>query len=185
MPQHGSPQPHPDIAPVAWLLGTWRGEGAGTFPTIQPFRYGEELRFWHVGKPFLAFAQRTWALDDGRPLHAESGYWRPHPGGLVELVLAEPSGLASIYEGRVAGHRVELATTTIASAPTAKEVTRVVRAYELRDGGVLACTLAMAAVGQPLAHHLAADLRSADADLRNGAPGPRDVTLARGSGPAG
>jgi hypothetical protein len=153
------PPAHPAIVPLGWLLGSWRGEGEGSFPTIQPFSYGEELRFWHVGKPFIAFSQRTWALDDGRPLHAESGYWRPQPGGSVELVLAEPSGFASIYEGRVSGGRIELVTATIASAATAKEVTEVTRTYELRDDGVLAFTMAMAAVGVPRTHHLAAELR--------------------------
>jgi hypothetical protein len=153
------PAAHPAIAPVAWLLGSWRGEGAGSYPTIQPFRYGEELRFWHVGKPFVAFSQRTWALDDGRPLHAESGYWRPQPDGAVELVLAEPSGFASVYLGTASGRRIELATATIGSAPTAKEVTEVARTYELRDDGVLAFTMSMAAVGVPHTHHLAAELR--------------------------
>ncbi len=155
----GGAPAHPAIAPVAWLLGSWRGQGEGSFPTIQPFSYGEELRFWHVGKPFIAFSQRTWALDDGRPLHAESGYWRPQPDGSVELVLAEPSGFASIYQGRAGEGRIELVTATIASAPTAKEVTEVVRTYELRDDGVLAFTMSMAAVGVPRTHHLAAELR--------------------------
>jgi hypothetical protein len=159
MPLGSEPAPHPAIAPVAWLLGSWRGEGDGSFPTIQPFRYGEELRFWHVGKPFLAFAQRTWALDDGRPLHAESGYWRVQADGSVELVLAEPSGLASIYQGRASADRVELVTATIARAGTAKEVTEVARTYQLRADGVLAFSMAMAAVGVPLTHHLAAELR--------------------------
>jgi THAP4-like, heme-binding beta-barrel domain len=155
----GEPPLHPDVAPLAWLLGTWRGEGAGSYPTIEPFRYGEELRFWHVGKPFLAFAQRTWAVDDGRPLHAESGYWRPQADGRVELVLAEPSGLASIYEGRMLADGVELATLTIVRARTAKEVTRVERRYRRREPDLLAFRMAMAAVGQPMTHHLAAELR--------------------------
>jgi THAP4-like, heme-binding beta-barrel domain len=163
MSQGSEPAVHQDVAPVAWLLGTWRGEGSGAYPTIEPFRYGEEVRFWHVGKPFVAFAQRTWALDDRRPLHAEAGYLRPKPDGVVELVLAEPSGFASLYEGRVADGRIDLATTTIAAAPTAKEVTQVRRVYRLRDDGVLAYTLAMAAVGQPLTHHLAASLRKVPA----------------------
>jgi len=34
----------------------------------------------------------TWGVDDGRPLHAETGYLRPAPGGRVELVLAHPNG---------------------------------------------------------------------------------------------
>jgi hypothetical protein len=140
-----TPPLHPDVAALAGLLGTWRGEGAGEYPTIASFGYGEEVRFWHVGKPFLAYTQRTWSLDDGRPLHAESGYWRAKPGGAVE-------------EGRMDGGRVELGSTAVATTSTAKEVTALRRRFEL-DGDTLGYSLAMAAVGQPLQHHLAATLR--------------------------
>jgi len=141
------PPPHPEVQPLAGLLGTWQGEGAGEYPTITPFRYGEELRFWHVGKPFLAYAQRTWSLDDGRPLHGETGYWRAKPGGLVE-----------VQEGRLDGGRIELRSTTMAGTATAKQVTALQRHFEL-DGDRLSYTLDMAAVGQPLQHHLAAELQ--------------------------
>jgi hypothetical protein len=159
------PPLHADVRPLAGLLGTWQGEGAGEYPTIQPFRYREEVRFWHVGKPFLAYAQRTWALDDGRPLHAETGYWRLAPGGAVEVVLAHPTGIVEVLEGRLepgAGGqgRMELASTAMARTASAKEVTELRRVFELGDG-VLAYTVAMAAVGQPLTHHLAAELHRA------------------------
>jgi hypothetical protein len=41
------PMTHPAVAPLAFLLGKWRGEGEGSFPTISSFRYGEELLFSH------------------------------------------------------------------------------------------------------------------------------------------
>jgi hypothetical protein len=151
------PPVHPELQPLAGLLGTWRGEGAGEYPTITSFGYGEEVRFWHVGTPFLAYVQRTWSLEDGRPLHAESGYWRAKPGGTVEVVLAHPTGIVEVQEGRLDGGRIELRSTTMAGTATAKEVTALHRRFEL-DGDRLAYTVAMAAVGQPLQHHLAARL---------------------------
>ena len=151
------PPPHPDIAPLAFLLGTWRGEGIGGYPTMESFRYGEEVTFRHNGKPFLAYAQRTWALDDGRPLHAETGYWRPQPGGGVELVLAHPTGVVEIYYGTVTGTRIELATDVVVRTKTAKEVTALTRLFGLVDGKLM-YAVDMAAVGQTLQSHLSATL---------------------------
>ena len=150
-------EPHPDLAPLLFLLGTWRGEGVGGYPTIEAFRYGEEVTFRHNGKPFLAYTQRTWALDDDRPLHAETGYWRPQPDGGVEVVLAHPTGVAEIYYGTVTDTRIELATDVVARTVTAKEVTALSRMYGLVEGKLL-YAVDMAAAGQPLQSHLSAAL---------------------------
>ena len=148
----------PELEPLAFLLGDWAGEGEGVYPTIEPFGYHEEIRFWHVGKPFLAYTQRTRHAEDGRPLHAETGYLRPVGADGVELVLAHPTGVAEVAAGTVVGTRIDLATTTVALTATAKEVTAVERTIDV-DGDHLAYTLRMAAVGQPLQHHLSAGLR--------------------------
>ena len=153
-----APALHPDAVVLRFLLGTWVGEGEGHYPTIEPFTYGEEARFWHVGKPFLAYSQRTWALDDGRPLHSESGYWRPKPDGSVELTMALPTGHVEIEEGRVEGSAVTLTSRMVGASTTAKEVGRLTRRLEV-DAGVLRYAVAMAAVGQPLQEHLTAELR--------------------------
>jgi hypothetical protein len=151
------PPLHPELEPLAGLLGTWQGQGAGEYPTISPFRYGEEVRFWHVGKPFLAYAQRTWSLEDNRPLHAETGYWRAKPGGAVELVLAHPTGIVEVQEGHQDGGRIELRSTPMAGTATATHVTALQRHFEV-EGDRDIYTVDMAAVGQPLQHHLAAEL---------------------------
>ena len=153
---------HPDLESLAPLLGTWAGQGAGEYPTIQPFDYLEEVVFSHVGKPFLAYAQKTKALADGKPLHAETGYLRVPQPGHAELVLAHPSGITEIEVGTysVTGSRIEieLATTNVGLTPTAKEVTALGRSFRI-DGDELSYSVQMGAVGQPLQHHLAAVLR--------------------------
>jgi hypothetical protein len=155
------PELHPNVQELAPLLGTWAGRGAGEYPTIEPFEYTEEVVFSHVGKPFLAYAQKTKAVADGRPLHAETGYLRVPQRGRVELVLAHPNGITEIDAGTytVTGQviDIELTSTTIGLAPSAKEVTALGRSFRV-DGDQLSYTLHMGAVGQPLQHHLTAVL---------------------------
>jgi hypothetical protein len=154
---------HPDVESIAFLVGTWRGEGRGVYPTITSFEYGEEIRFAAVpGKPFLSYQQRTWALDDQRPLHAEAGYWRPKPDGRLEVVLAHPTGISEIEEGRVDGGVIDLTATSIGLTATAKEVTGLTRRFELVGDDVLRYEVQLAAAGQPLQGHLTAELRRVD-----------------------
>jgi hypothetical protein len=152
---------HPGIAHLGLLLGTWTGEGAGEYPTIESFGYREEVTFGHVGKPFLAYAQKTWALDDGRPLHAETGYLRAPSPGRAELVLAHPTGITEVLEGTltVSGPvvAIDVDATGIGRTASAKDVTALSRSFRITDDE-LTYTVRMGAVGQPLTHHLAATL---------------------------
>lgn len=157
---------HADVEP--WgsrLLGTWRGEGAGHYPSIDAFRYSEEITFGHAGKPFLAYRQTTVNLDTGIPAHAEAGYWRHAGPGRVELVMAHPSGIVEVEEGTVevteSGVRLHLRSTSVAMAATAKSVETLEREIEVSDD-VFHYDLSMGAVGLPHQHHLSATLRRVD-----------------------
>lgn len=148
---------HPEAEPLEPLLGTWRGEGRGRYPTADPFRYGEEIRFTSTGEPYLVYAERSWTLEDESPLHLGSGFWRPRPGGGLEVVLVHVTGHLEISLGTIGEGRIELASTSISRTATADEVTRLERSIEL-DGDRLRYELRMAAVGQPLQTHLEAEL---------------------------
>jgi len=148
---------HPDLVPLAFLLGTWTGEGVGGYPTIEDFGFGQELSFAHDGKPVLQYSSRSWSLPDGRPMARESGWWRPRPNGEIEVLLAHPMGVAEVWLGTVAGTRVELRTDVVARTPSAKEVTAGTRLYGLVEEELM-WAYDMAAVGQPLRPHLSARL---------------------------
>jgi len=153
---------HPLCKPLAPLLGTWRGSGAGSYPTIEDFDYSEELMFGHVGKPFLSMGQRTRDASTGQPLHAETGYLRALPDGAVEFTVAQPSGVVEIDVGSVAetsdGLVVELESAQVGLTPSAKSVTAVRRRLHLA-GETLVSELWMAAVGEAdLIHHVRAEL---------------------------
>jgi hypothetical protein len=153
---------HPDLEPVKFLLGQWEGAGVGGYPDIESFHFGQELSFTHIGKPFLIYNSRTWRLDDegnlGAPLAMESGYWRPQPGGGLEVIIAHPTGIAEVYLGEVTGTRAEMSTDLVARTATAKEVTAGRRLYGL-IGEDLGYAYDMAAEGQGLQSHLSAQLK--------------------------
>ena len=155
------PELHPDLTALEPLLGTWAGTGSGEYPTIEPFGYREEVTFGHSGKPFLTYSQKTWATDDGRPLHTETGYLRLSAPDQIELMLAQPTGITEISSGQIvfdgSTMEIDLLSTVVGLSPSAKEVSTVARWVRV-DGDELTYRLRMAAVAQPLQHHLAATL---------------------------
>ncbi len=158
----GSPPLHDTLAPLAGFLGTFVGHGAGDYPTIDPFGYLETVTFDHVGKPFLAYGQRTRHPETGAPMHAETGYLRPAGPDRVELVVAHPTGIVEVEEGTVERAAdvivLDLRTTVVATSVTAKDVRALRRRFVL-DADTLRYDVWMAHAETPESHHLAARLR--------------------------
>jgi hypothetical protein len=156
------------LHPLGFLIGTWRGEGVGAVPGGggPDYPYAEELRIYDDGSPWLAYTTHVVAIDDGRWLHSESGWWGALPATEdgtvgVELVLTRPTGVTEVLIGRVmdgpVGEQVELASDVVARTPTAPAITADKRLYAVR-GGKLMYAIDLAAGEAGLAPHLAAAL---------------------------
>lgn len=159
------------IAALRWLVGTWVGVGVGGYPTIEDFRFAQEITFANDGRPMLAYNSRSWLLDDDgnrvRPLASESGYWRLRPQNQLEVLIAHPTGYAEVWVGEVkvkaieglevTSAQIDLQTDVVARTESAKEYTAGMRIYGLVEGDLL-WAYDMAAMGQPMQSHLSARL---------------------------
>ncbi len=149
-----------DEHPLAALAATWRGTGAGEYPTIAPFSYDEDLVVAPVpGRPLAHWRSTTRDAVTGEPRHAESGFLRVTGAG-IELVVAHGFGIVEASIGTFDGAALVLRSDGLLGTPSAKDVAAVERRYEL-DGETMRYTIAMAAVGVPLTHHLRAELHRA------------------------
>ena len=148
---------HPECAKVAWLLGTWRGNGEGDYPTIEKFRFAQELIFTHDGRPFFHYMSRATVLDEqGEKIRdgaIETGFLRPKADGTFEFLLAHNTGFVEIYLGEVEGGKLEMSTDAVVRTATAKEYTAGHRMYGLVEGD-LWFAYDMAAVSQEIQSHL-------------------------------
>lgn len=161
----------PDVVlPLAFLIGTWRGEGQGAVPGggAPDFPYDEELTIRNDdGLPWLTYSTRAvHPIDRHIVLHVEHGWIRPQPvaddGSIaVEMVLALPTGIVEVLHGALvegpSGPHLELASDVIARTPTATEVSADKRMYAVR-GGKLMYAIDLATGPDGLVPHLAAAL---------------------------
>jgi len=143
---------HADVEQIAFLLGTWQGEGEGEWPGSEPFRFREELVFENVGKAMLLYRQESWDLEDGSPMHFERGFFRPTGPGTIGVILAHQMGAVEVAEGTVAGTVIECASTSVGLMSTAPPITELRRRMEV-SGGRLTYELQMGMRDIALTHH--------------------------------
>ncbi len=93
-------------------------------------------------------------------MHTESGFLRLKPGGAVEFVVAQATGMAEVSRGALEGGVLRLGSTAVAGAEKVLEVTRE---YTLRGEGSreLGVVVGMRTHTQPLQPHLRATLHKA------------------------
>ena len=148
---------HPDLMPLAWLVGTWRGKGRGEYPNVEGFQFAQEVSFNHDGRPFLNYYSRSWLIDENdeiiRPAASETGFWRVKENNVLEVILAHNTGIAEGWVGLVQGAKIQLEMDQGYSSPSAKIVTAGSRLYGLVEGELFT-SYDMAAQGQTLQAHL-------------------------------
>jgi hypothetical protein len=148
---------HPDLIPLAWLVGTWRGKGHGEYPNVKGFQFAQEVSFNHDGRPFLNYFSRSWVIDENdeivRQSASEVGFWRIKENNILEVILAHNTGIAEGWVGLVQGAKIQLVMDQGYSAPSAKIVTAGSRLYGLVEGELFT-SYDMAAQGQTLQAHL-------------------------------
>ena len=148
---------HPDLMPLAWLIGTWRGKGRGEYPNVPGFQFAQEVSFNHDGRAFLNYFSRSWIINDKneilRPGGSEVGFWRPKENKTLEVVLSHSTGISEGWVGVHDGPKIQLAMDQGYSAPSAKIVTAGVRLYGLVEGELF-YAYDMAAEGQTLQAHI-------------------------------
>ena len=148
---------HPDLMPLAWLVGSWRGKGRGEYPNVPGFEFAQEVSFNHDGRPFLNYFSRSWIIDDNneiiRPAASEVGFWRVKENNVLEVILAHNTGIAEGWVGIVKGAKIQLEMDQGYSSPSAKIVTAGSRLYGLVEGELFT-SYDMAAEGQTLQAHL-------------------------------
>lgn len=155
---------HPNCARLAWLIGTWAGNGHGEYETIEPFQFGQELIFQQDGRPFIHYMSRSWITDpEGTVLREsaqETGFLRPQPDGTLEWVMTHQSGIVEIWYGELHPEqpRFEVVTDAVARTETAQEYAGGKRLYGYVNGDLL-YAFDMAAMGKELQPHTHAQLR--------------------------
>jgi len=155
---------HPQCARLAWLIGTWVGNGHGHYPTIEPFSFGQEVIFQQDGRPFIHYFSRSWLVNEEgetiRPAAQETGFLRPQEDGTIEWVMSHNLGFVEVWHGELHPERpsFEVVTDAVARTASAKEYTGGKRLYGYVEGD-LAYAYDMAAMGQELQPHLWAKLQ--------------------------
>ncbi|XP_029679691.1 THAP domain-containing protein 4-like [Formica exsecta] len=148
------------LEPLAWLEGTWRTDnyGNGKYPTIENFKYYEEISFTYIGQPMFNYTARSYSISESkRPMAQSTGFLKVNPEtNKIFLILAHNFGLTTIEEGEVINNTINLNSTDILRMKGAKppQVTQIRREFKL-DGNCLEHVFYMATSNTPvLTEHL-------------------------------
>ena len=148
---------HPQLMPLAWLLGAWHGNGRSEYPDTEPHAFEQDVMFTHDGRDFVHYFSQSWITDESGERTGvgalEAGFLRSGGEGKIEFVLTKPTGYPEIWYGEIDGPRMTLATDIVARTVSAEEYTAGQRMYGLVEGSLM-YAIDIAAGGQPLQSQL-------------------------------
>ncbi|TXJ07894.1 MAG: DUF1794 domain-containing protein [Aeromicrobium sp.] len=55
---------HPQLMPLAWLLGAWHGNGRSEYPDTEPHAFEQDVMFTHDGRDFVHYFSQSWITDE-------------------------------------------------------------------------------------------------------------------------
>ncbi|MFI6425662.1 FABP family protein [Promicromonospora sp. NPDC050880] len=90
----------PEVYPLAWLVGRWRGEGVIEYPTVGKKTFVQDLVFDHDGGPYLRFESTLRVLDGAVPdaLPADGEWPAPVPDPTEASETAQAPEAAEVGE---------------------------------------------------------------------------------------
>lgn len=82
----------PEVYPLAWLVGRWRGEGVIAYPGIEESAFVNEVTFEHDGGPYLRYSSTLRLIDATLPATVpDEGEWPQRDlGALAEAATTAP-----------------------------------------------------------------------------------------------
>ena len=160
---------HKSLFPIAWMIGKWEGDGNCEYPTIQPFKFFQEVVFNQDGQDFLNYYSRCWKMDDdgkiGEPFFSETGFWRVkemNDQKVLEVVIAQSGGITEGWVGVVGNSaNMQLVMDQGYSTPSAPITTAGQRLYGHVEGELF-FAYDRAAEGHPLQAYMWSSMKRAE-----------------------
>ncbi|GAA2517716.1 FABP family protein [Rarobacter incanus] len=138
----------PELYPVAFLNGHWRGRGELSYPGIARTDIVVDVTFAPGTGPFYEYRCDINTISDEAtaPWSTESGFWRvapQQPEGLaeslapLEAMISDPAGRVCVYLGGADNGRATLVSDVIARTSSAAAVAASKRMYGLVKGQLM------------------------------------------------
>jgi len=80
----------PEVYPLAWLVGSWRGEGVVKYPGVPETPFVNDVVFDHDGGPYLRYESTLRVLDPQVPETVPAaGEWPEHDAQALDAAAAD------------------------------------------------------------------------------------------------